>query len=217
MEKNQNINDMFSKLGLKSDCTFAELDEAYKNLSNKYKSERFMEGEAGSNAAKNLELLDNAYRECQDYLKSRAHVDSKNIYSVVSELIKSDRLNDAQDKLDAIEYRDAEWHFYQSIIYYKKSWFEDSKKQLEISISLDPTNKKYSDAMNNLLKNTNTTQNQNQQQYTNPNPNQGRAGYPPPNMDDSMRNQQACCDTCCGLMCMDTCCECCGGDLISCC
>ena len=25
------------------------------------------------------------------------------------------------------------------------------------------------------------------------------------------------CDACCGLMCMDSCCECCGGDLVPCC
>ena len=57
------------------------------------------------------------------------------------------------------------------------------------------------------------TQNQ-EQQY---NQQQNRGGYTEPQMSNTQRNADACCNTCCTLWCCDTCCECCGADLISCC
>lgn len=210
-------------LGLDENCTFAELDDAYKSLSTKYKEDRFLEGEAGFNATKKLEELDLAYEECKRLMQEKATYESADsIYKKVGDLIKSGNIDEAQQKLDIVEYRDAEWHYYQSIIYYKKSWFEDSKKQLEIAVSLDPDNQKYKQALSNLVEDmakSNPYQNpnaQNQAGYNNPNYNQQRGGYVPP-QNNAARNSQACCDTCCALACLDSCCECCGGDLISCC
>lgn len=212
-------------LGVSENATFAELQDAYTKLQNKYKAERFLEGEAGAEAIRKLEEVEWAYNECQIALNQKATInDSSKIYDEISELIKNDKLIEAQSKLDSVDARGAEWHFYQSIIYYKKKWFSESKTQLEICVSLEPKNYKYAEALRKLnedmtqtdpfanTQNVNTNQNNREQQY-----NQNRGGYTDPTMSNTGRNMDACCNTCCTLLCCDTCCECCGGDLISCC
>ncbi len=214
--------DAYSVLGINSDATFVEIDEAYRVLSMKYKTDRFLEGEEGTLATKKLEELELAYAECRELAKSRASYDNPTYkYDAISSLVKSGSLEEAQKKLDNIEYRDADWHYYQSIIYYKKNWLDDSKKQLEISVNLDPTNQKYTNALSRLNEDMAKTNpfnqpnaNMNQSNQNNQN-NQNRAGYAQPTQQQ--QNSKACCDTCCCMMCMDNCCECCGGDLISCC
>ena len=206
-------------LGVSEDATFAELQDAYTNLQNKYKADRFLEGEAGAEAIRKLEEVEWAYNECQQILHDKATVnDSSKVYEEVSNLIKEDKLMQAQSKLDSIDTRDAEWHYYQSIVYYKKNWLNDSKTQLEICVSMDPKNFRYAEALRKLNEDMAqsdpfNTQNQ-EQQY---NQQQNRGGYTEPQMSNTQRNADACCNTCCTLWCCDTCCECCGADLISCC
>ncbi|MDE6967628.1 MAG: hypothetical protein K2P12_03135 [Clostridia bacterium] len=208
-------------LGVDENVTFAELQDAYNTLQNKYKADRFLEGEAGAEAIKKLEEVEWAYSECQRIMQEKATVnESSKIYEDISSLIKEDKLVEAQSKLDSIDSRDAEWHYYQSIVYYKKKWLSDSKTQLEICVSLDPKNYKYAEALRKLNEdmansdpfngngaNANAQYNQSQQ---------NRGGYTEPQMN-TQRNTDACCNTCCALMCCDTCCECCGGDFIACC
>lgn len=207
-------------LGVSEEATFAELQDAYTTLQNKYKADRFLEGEAGAEAIRKLEEIEWAYNECQRILHDNATIDnSSKIYEEVSDLIKNDKLVEAQSKLDSIDKRDAEWHYYQSIVYYKKKWFSDSKTQLEICVSLDPKNFKYTEALRKLNQDMAQTdpfannQNANGQQQQQ----QNRAGYTEPQPSNMGRNTDACCNACCTLMCCDTCCECCGGDLIACC
>ncbi len=209
-------------LGVSEDATFAELQDAYTKLQNQYKADRFLEGDAGAEAIRNLEEVEWAYNECQRLLHEKATVnDSTKIYEEISSLIKENKLVEAQSKLDSIDARVAEWHYYQSIIYYKKKWLNDSKTQLEICVNLEPKNYKYSEALRKLnedmaqsdpfVANENANQQYNQQQQAN------RGGYVDPQMSAGQRNADACCNTCCTLYCCDTCCECCGGDLIACC
>lgn len=199
-------------LGIDENATFAEVHDAYHKLKIKYQSQRFEEGEVGAAATRNLMELEQAYQDCLELLKSKAVTGNDgNVYSEISSLIKKNNLSKAQNMLDDIESRDAEWHYYQSIIYYKNNWVSDSKKQLEIAVSLDPTNSKYTEALKKMEANA--------QANYNANPNaqqQQRAGYDRPN-PNAGRNANACCDTCCTLICCDSLCECCGGDLISCC
>ena len=57
------MQDIYKILGVSKDASMEEIEASYKALKEKYSSERFLEGEAGNEAAKNLTLLENAYRE----------------------------------------------------------------------------------------------------------------------------------------------------------
>lgn len=60
------------------------------------------------------------------------------------------QLSRAQDVLDAIKKRDAEWHYVQGAVYYYKRWYLDCKKQLKKAVKLAPEKVKYRAALNNL-------------------------------------------------------------------
>ena len=120
-------------------------------------------------------------------------------------------------------YRGGEWHYYQAIIFYEKNWLNESKKQLELAIDIDPENEKYKRALENMKKKINgegafkqaPQDGQQTQNFT------SRSGYA---TDRSYTQQSAagsaadgCCAACQCAICADCCCECLGGDLIRCC
>ena len=60
--------------------------------------------------------------------------------------------------------RNAEWHYLQSVVFNKKNWINESKKQLEIAVDMAPNVQKYKDA---LTKMTETVNRANEQAKTN--------------------------------------------------
>ena len=210
----------FVILGISPDSTQSEITDAYKSLISKYREDRFLDGEAGANAAKMCTVVENAYKEAMDYAKGRIKIDESTTsvsYQEVEELIKNKKLNDAQAILDDIMDRDAEWHYYQALIYHRKNWLDECKKQLEIALAIDPNNAKYKAVLDKLNASRNSVP---------PFTQQANAGgdrdfhqgspYNRPYTQNGV-NSGGCCDCCSSLICADCCCECMGGDLISCC
>ena len=142
------MQENYKILGLTELATDAEVDQAYNLLKEKYQKERFYEGEIGNEAAKQLTKLETAYREIK---AERATFTNDNCcFEDVEKLIKDGNIAAAQNKLDEFSDRNAEWHYLQAVIFYKKNWNNESKKQLEIALSIDPDNKKYVDAYSKL-------------------------------------------------------------------
>ncbi len=218
---------LYKVFGLSVGATDSEIDEAYNRLRSKYRSEMFLEGERGDDAAKKLTELENAYREI---LESRSyvsdeetHTESSAKFKKVEELVKSGKINDAQNILDDMTERDADWHYYQAMVFYKKDWFTDAKKQLELALEKDPDNEKYKKTLQKLekvmsggakaekvdkkaTKNTNPAEEWwKEQQKQNGNS---------PDWDDNNRQMGGCDDAlnCCSqLLCLNIFCNCIGG------
>ena len=137
----------FEILGVNSNATQEEIEKAYLAKKEKLSKDRFLEGEAGNDAARQLTMLETAYYEIK--LNKAKIVEGENQmydYSEIETLIKQGNISLAQAKLDDVNQRDAEWHYLQSVIFYKKNWVNESKKQLEIALNLEPHNEKYSTA-----------------------------------------------------------------------
>lgn len=141
-------------LGLTEGCTSEQINEAYEKLRAKYSEERFLDGEAGNEAARMLTKIGIARDEL---LSELAELENKGnnegegtAYARVEELIKSGDLQEAQRQLDQFNERGAQWHYLQSVVFYRKNWINESKKQLEIAMHLDAENQKYKDAYKKL-------------------------------------------------------------------
>lgn len=145
------MQEFYKILGLTENATDEEVEVAYRSLKEKYSNERFCEGEVGNIAARNLTKVETAYHEI---IASRKKVNADNFYdndySDVEKFIRSGNIALAQERLDDFTDRDAEWHYLQSVIFYKKNWINESKKQLEIAISMEPHNQKYSESFSKL-------------------------------------------------------------------
>ncbi len=139
-------------LGLTEETSFEELQKRYEELKAEYSEGRFQSGEAGTEAARKLNELEQAWYEIQakheaEEAKSET---GGNDFAYVNKLIKEQKYDEAQAVLDAMTVREGEWHYYQSIIYYKREWLSESKKQLETAVECDPTNQKYKTALEKL-------------------------------------------------------------------
>ena len=71
-------------------------------------------------------------------------------YERVEKLIADGYYKVAQKELDKAKDHPARWHYLQGRLFYKKSWFNESRKQLEIALELEPDNADYIKAMEKL-------------------------------------------------------------------
>ncbi len=179
----------------------------YTTLKNKYLEDRFLEGEEGNIAAKKLTELEIAYQEvCSYRSQCKDNRSETSLFVEIENAIRAGNLQLAQEKLDLFDERDAEWHYYQSVVFYKKNWLNESKKQLEIAINMDGTNEKYKNALNRLNERVNSTQNIN--------PNWNKSGSSPYGKDGigeetPQLGGSSCAQWCCDMIICNTILNCC--------
>ena len=137
----------YELLGVDEGATDEQIRARYEELRNKYSEERFLEGAAGNEAARMLGRIEVAYNEIMaERAESVSSAGQGTSFAQVEEHIRAGRINEAQAVLDAFNERPAEWHYLQSVIFYRKNWISESKKQLEIAIEMDGGNEKYQSA-----------------------------------------------------------------------
>ena len=190
-------------LGLSEGATEEEIKDAYSKLRAKYLEDRFKDGEEVIEAARMLKKLMSELSENQNASGGGTSFDK------VEELIRSGDIQEAQRVLDSFNERNGRWHYLQSVVFYKKSWMNESKKQLEIAMQLEPENEKYKDAYRKL----NERLKSNAQQAQNPAGNQGvYEGQTMQSSPDDQMGGNFCswCIQCCALnMCINMLCSCC--------
>ena len=103
--------EFYDLLGLTEDATDEEIKERYTELKKKYNEDRWLDGEAGNEAARMLGKLDAAYTEIMAERREKSKTtDGPGIYQEIASLLKENNLAEAQAKLDAFNERGAEWH-----------------------------------------------------------------------------------------------------------
>ena len=164
------MKENYELLGLNESATDEELEARYHQLREKYKEERWQDGEAGNEAARMLTKLDVAYSEIKAARKEKTeNTTGANTFEEITALLKDGKIAEAQTLLDNCNERSAEWHYLQAVVFYKKNWTNDSKKQLEIAMQMDPNNLKYRSAYGKLnAKNDYQQQSAYQQPMQNP-------------------------------------------------
>lgn len=160
-------------LGVPETATDAELKSAYEALKKKYNEDKWLDGEAGNEAARMLEKLETAYAEICSERREKTENGNSAAFEEVASLIRSGDIATAQQRLDSFNERNAEWHYLQSVVFYKKNWMNESKKQLEIAMQMDQNNPKYRDAYEKLRSRAEYANQTGNAPHTNPNVNQG--------------------------------------------
>ena len=138
-------------LGLGENATVDEIKTAYENLRERYREERFKDGEVGNNAARMLTRIETAYNDLMSEIGEASTMDEGgDMFGRVEQYLKEGNFNEAQRVLDSFNERGAQWHYLQSVVFYRKNWINESKKQLEIAIQLDPENANYKETYRKL-------------------------------------------------------------------
>ena len=204
------MKEFYELLGLTETATDEEITARYNQLRDKYREDRWLDGEAGNQAAKMLTKLETAYNEIMSARKERSqNTEGKDAFEEVAELLRQDKIAEAQAKLDNFNERSAEWHYMQAVVYYKKNWTNDSKKQLEIAIQMDPDNVKYRSAYGKM-----NAKKDYQQQSANQGNTQSQNPYTQDADDEQMGGGSVCSDclSCCyTTLCINCLFNCCCG------
>lgn len=198
----------YEVLGISKDASKDEIKKAYRDLAKKYHPDQY-----GNNPLKDLaEVKMRDINEAYQYLLSNApeasyHSSNNNYnnsnnsnYSDMYRTIEMDLMNGnlryAEEKLNRITVRDAEWNYLMGLLNMRKGWHNEAYNNLNMACRLDPQNSKYRNEFNRL----NNMNNSYREPYRN-----------------SRRKDWGLCDICTTLYCLDCCCECGGGDFIDCC
>ncbi len=188
------MKEYYELLGLTEQATDEEIDARYQELRDKYCEDRWLDGEAGNNAAKMLTKIETAYKELKEARKERnENTTGASSLDEISALLKQDKVDEAQAALDRIDQRTAEWHYLQAVVYYKKNWTNDSKKQLEIAMQMDSANSKYRAAYAKMNAKNNYN---NQSAYGNGDTYQNPYNNRPPQDDREQMGGNVCSECC---------------------
>ena len=78
------------------------------------------------------------------------------VFAEIKTALAEDRIYDAQMKLDKIEERGAEWHYWQAQVCKKKNWNLEGYRHLKEAVRLDPENERYQKELEELDAQTQT-------------------------------------------------------------
>lgn len=198
----------YEVLGISKDASKDEIKKAYRELAKKYHPDQY-----GNNPLKDLaEVKMRDINEAYQYLMSNTPETSYNysnnsysnsnssnnsdIYRSIEMDLMNGNLSYAEEKLNRITVRDAEWNYLMGLLNMRKGWYNEAYNNLNMACRLDPQNLKYRNEFSRL----NNMNNSYREPYRN-----------------SRRRDFSMCDICTTLYCLDCCCECGGGDFIDCC
>jgi molecular chaperone DnaJ len=170
-----------------------EINEAYEYLMKNAGDEGYNQNTRTSEGSRNntYSNTNNSHNSTYDNTYN-----ASTIYNNIRMDIQRGNYRSAEERLNSMGTRDAEWNFLMGIVHMKKGWQDSAYSYLSNACNLSPSNREYREALGRL----NYRNNSYRQTY------HGRSG----------RDTDTC-DICFKLWCLDTMCECMGGDLISCC
>lgn len=153
-------------LEIKENASKEEIKKAYRELAKKYHPDQY-----GNNPLKDLAedkmreineaydyLMKNSdnssYRNSSsnydNYSSSGSSSDSYSSYQSIRMDINNNNFSAAEQKLNNINTRNAEWHYLMGIVNMRKGWYDAAYNSIGMACNLDPTNIEYREALNKI-------------------------------------------------------------------
>ncbi len=194
------MKDPYEVLGISKDANPEEIKKAYRRLAKKYHPDNYINNPLADLAAEKFKEINEAYEQLSgnggSYQSQHqgASAGGAGNFAQIRNLINMNHIDEADQTLDQMQNRNAEWFFLKGTIFMRRGWYNQGINFIRQAVNMDPRNLEYRSALNQYMSQG--------QQYR--------------NMGTPMGSASAC-DCCQSLICADCCCECMGGDLISCC
>jgi len=212
------MNDPYKVLGVGPNASDDEVKSAYRELVKKYHPDRYRENPLSDLAEEKMKEINEAYdtitkQRSGGSQNSRGYSGGANqygntpgyggnagyaggsVFARVRQYIASGNIAQAEQLLEGVPERGAEWYFLMGSVCYRKGWYDEARRNFETACSMDPVNREYRQALTMI--------------------NSGGV-YRGPGYGSNIGGMNSC-DCCTNLICADCCCEMMGGDLIPCC
>jgi molecular chaperone DnaJ len=199
--------DPYKVLGVSEDATQEEIRAAYRELVKKYHPDQYANNPLSDLAQEKLKEINLAY----DMLADKSHNGrgpSGGAYGAgagpgmefaqIRDMIVRGNIQGAESALNAIQGRNAEWHYLYGVVCLRKGWYDQAREHMQKAVRMEPNNVEYRAGLNNI--------------------NSMSFGYGRSYQRSGMQGDSGgLCNICATLWCADCCCECMGGDFIPCC
>ena len=205
-------------LGVKPGASQDEIKKAYRQLIKKYHPDQYGDNPLKELAQEKLIEINKAYEmltknessgsysnnssswnstyNASNNNSNYSNTNSFNDFQEIRRMIQSRNFSYAEQKLNSITNRNAEWHYLYGVVMYNKNWYDSALEHITTATRMDPNNFEYRQTLNSLQQRGNSFSN--------------------PYFRTTRMNNNDACDCCINLWCLDSMCECMGGDLINC-
>ena len=197
----------YEVLGLKPGATQDEIKSAYRKLIKQYHPDQFGDNPLKNLAEEKMIEINEAYSQLTKSCGSNTNygntTTSSNSYSNTSStnsyeyqeirrLIQSRNYVDAENRLNSISYKTAEWHYLYGAILLNKGWFDSALEHMNTAVRMDPNNFEYRQGLSALK--------------------QRGSAFSNPYYRTTNASGNDACDCCIKFYCLNTLCNClCGG------
>lgn len=198
----------YEVLGIQPGASQDEIKSAYRKLIKQYHPDKFIDNPLKNLAEEKIIEINEAY-DTLTKNSGKNNYNSSNSsnynnssttsyeFQEIRRLIQSGNYEVAENKLNSINNRNAEWHYLYGAVLLNKGWFDSALEHMTTAVNMDPNNFEYRQGLNSLRQRSNS--------------------YSNPYFRTTNTNNTDACNCCMSLWCLDTLCECTGGDLIGCC
>ncbi|MCE5220289.1 MAG: DnaJ domain-containing protein [Clostridium sp.] len=198
----------YEVLGIQPGASQDEIKSAYRKLIKQYHPDKFIDNPLKNLAEEKIIEINEAY-DTLTKNSGKNNYNSSNSsnynnssttsyeFQEIRRLIQSGNYEVAENKLNSINNRNAEWHYLYGAVLLNKGWFDSALQHMNTAVNMDPNNFEYRQGLNSLRQRSNS--------------------YSNPYFRTTNTNNTDACNCCMNLWCLDTLCECTGGDLIGCC
>lgn len=146
----------YEVLEIKENATKEEIQKSYRRLAKKYHPDQY-----GDNPLK--DLAEDKMRELNEAYDSLMKGSSSGSFSSNSSSsyggeslnsirmdIKNNNYSAAENKLNSIPTKNAEWNYLMGIVYSQKGWHDAAYSSISTACNMDPSNFEYRQALNQL-------------------------------------------------------------------
>ena len=204
----------YEVLGVKPGATPDEIKSAYRKLIKQYHPDKFIDNPLKNLAEDKMIEINEAYdsltknsgnnnynsgssNNTSNYNNTSSSANSSYEFQEIRRSIQSRNYAFAENKLNSISNRTAEWHYLYGAVLLNKGWYDSALEHMNTAVNMDPNNFEYRQGLNSLKQRSNN--------------------YSNPYYRTTNSNNADMCNCCINLWCLDSLCECAGGDLIGCC
>ncbi|NLM61553.1 MAG: DnaJ domain-containing protein [Clostridiales bacterium] len=205
------MKDPYKVLNVSPDASTEAIKQAYRELARKYHPDNYADNPLSDLAEEKMKEINEAYDQI---MRERAGKSSggytsqdsgyssytqqgsyggSGIYARIRQYIMNGNLLQAEQMLQSVPDRNAEWYFLMGALCQRKGWFDEALRYYRTAAEMDPSNMEYRQALNMMQSG-------------------GRVYRAPYGYGGSMTTS----DCCMNLICADCLCECLGGNLIPC-